>query len=62
MVSLPTCFDLNDTEVSDVGLKAIGEFTKLTELHLSGAKITNAGLKELARQQDLSMLTCGGHR
>ena len=39
--------DLARTKVTDGGLKAIAAFKNLTELHLEGTGITDAGLDQL---------------
>jgi hypothetical protein len=51
---------LNDTRVSDAGLKALAALKKLEALYLDGAPVTDAGLKELAALRGLRELSLRG--
>ena len=51
-----TSLFLNDTKITDAGLKDVAKLQQLTTLFLHGTKITDAGLKEVAKLQKLEML------
>ena len=55
-----TYLDLNDTKVTDAGLKEMAKLQKLTSLDLWGTEITVGGLMELSRCEQLRMLFLAG--
>jgi hypothetical protein len=52
--------DLSGVEISDAGLKKIGEFTNLSRLRLCGREITDQGLMSLHELTNLRELTLDG--
>jgi Leucine-rich repeat (LRR) protein len=53
--------DLNNTQVTDSGLKELNQFTSLASLDLRDTKVTGVGLREL-NQSKLSKLVLGGRQ
>jgi hypothetical protein len=51
-----TSLDLNDTKITDAGLKEIAKLQQLTSLHLNHTQITDAGIKDIAKLQQLTHL------
>jgi hypothetical protein len=47
---------LDDTKVTDAGIKELAHLQGLKELKLAGARITDAGMKELANLTGLQLL------
>ena len=52
--------NLNDTQITDAGLKEVAKLQKLQRLFLAGTQITDAGLKEVAKLEKLEGLVLGG--
>tara|TARA_R110002096_G_scaffold435701_2_gene662183 strand:+ start:3395 stop:4342 length:948 start_codon:yes stop_codon:yes gene_type:complete len=48
--------DLSRTQVTDAGLKYLGEMPRLTRLDLHSTKVTDSGIKELASLKNLTYL------
>ena len=48
--------NLNDTKITDAGLKEVAKMQKLRGLSLDGTKITDASLKDIAKLQKLTNL------
>ena len=52
-----TRLHLDETKITDVGLKDVAKLKQLTTLGLAYTKITDVGLKELAKLQKLEYLS-----
>ena len=52
---------LGDTAVSDVGLGHLKGLTQLKLVHLSGTKVTAAGMKDLRKALPKADVTCDGY-
>jgi hypothetical protein len=52
-----TILILNDTKITDAGLKEIAKLQRLELLYLNFTKITDAGLKDIAKLQKLTHLS-----
>ena len=48
---------LDESQITDAGLKELAKFQNLTVLGLDDTKITDAGLKEVAKLQNLNLLS-----
>jgi len=51
-----TILNLNDTKVTDAGLREVARLYNLTSLSMNDTKITDAGLKEIAKLKNLTTL------
>ena len=52
----PTDLNLDQTQLTDAGLKDVAKLQKLKYLYLDGTKISDEGLKEVAKLQQLQFL------
>ena len=47
---------MDESQITDVGLKEVAKLQRLQELYLNNTQITDAGLKEVAKLQNLDIL------